>query len=391
MHAAPAPAAVPAVRLAAFYLTYFAAFGAFVPYFPLWLEHRGLGAAAIGSVMSLWYGMRVVAPGVWSHYTLASTRPIAWLRLGAAATLLSFAGFVFELAYVAMLVVMAAYSFFCNAIMPQFEAVTLSHLAGEPHRYGRIRLWGSVGFIAVVAALGLLFDHVSLAWLPWLMLPMLGSVIVAAYGTDYGPAHANEGARESLLTSLRRPGTRSLLAVAFLMQVAHGPTYVFLSIYLADAGYRPALVGALWATGVLAEIGMFWVATRWLARHGAVRMLRLSLGVAVLRFVVTALYPALLPVMLLAQATHAFTFGLFHAACMQRTAWLFPGWLLGQGQSLVYGLGSGLGGVAGSLIAGAAWPIDQGHAAFLAAGVIAAVGLLVALRMAPRERSVSVE
>ena len=164
------------------------------------------------------------------------------------------------------------------------------------------------------------------------------------------------------------------------MQVAHGPYYVFFSLFLEDNGYRASALGGFWAIGVAAEIVMFWFAARLLARHGGVRLIRLCLMVAALRFAVTGLLPQSLPMMLLAQLSHAFTFGLFHAACMQRVARLFPGRLLGQGQGLLYGLGSGVGGVAGSLIAGWAWSVGGGLLAFSVAAAAAALGRRAGLR-----------
>jgi PPP family 3-phenylpropionic acid transporter len=99
---------------------------------------------AISGMMSLWYGTRIVSPSVWGHVTAQSVHPVRWLRIGAALAMLCFAGFLIDdLPLFALVAVMTAFSFFYNAIMPQFEAVTLSHLGDTPQRYGRIRVWGS--------------------------------------------------------------------------------------------------------------------------------------------------------------------------------------------------------------------------------------------------------
>ncbi len=385
------------LRLAAFYAAYLAALGAFSPYFPLFLDSLGLSAVAIGTLMSIWYGTRVVSPSVWGHLTQHSLRPVRWLRIGAVLTFACFAGFTVDaLSWLVLLAVMTAFSFFYNAIMPQFEAITLSHLSQEPQRYGRIRLWGSVGFLLTALGFGPLFDVIGIAWLPWCMLPLFALVVWASFTNDYGPPLPGDAVRESLLASLRRPGVASLILAGFLMQVAHGPYYVFFSLHLADHGYSRSALGAFWAIGVLAEIAMFWFAARLLERHGAVRLMRWCMGVAVARFVMTAVFAATMPILLLAQIGHAATFGLHHASSMQRIARLFPGRLLGQGQGLLYGLGSGVGGVAGALLAGVTWDLGGGRAAFLTAAVIALAGLWVTLtRMQPgdattRPRNVAV-
>ena len=373
---------VPYARLSAYYLCYFAALGAFSPYFPLFLHQRGLSAVAISGMMALWYGTRVVSPSVWGQLTVQSSRPVIWLRIGAALTLLAFAGFLFErLPLVAIVAVMFVFSFFYNAIMPQFEAVTLSHLGDTPQRYGRIRLWGSIGFLATALTLGPVFDRIGVHWLPVVMLPMFALLLIAAFANDYGPAHLASTQRESLLAGLRRPGVAPFIVASLLMQVAHGPYYVFFSLHLAANGYSTGALGAFWAIGVVTEIVLFWFSARLLARFGAVRLMRVCMTVAIARFVVTAVVPFSLPMLALAQLGHAMTFGLYHSAAMLRTARLFPGRLLGQGQGLLYGLASGVGGVVGALLAGALWEVGGGYAAFLFAAAAAAGGLWITVRL----------
>ncbi|HET9482707.1 MAG TPA: MFS transporter [Xanthomonadales bacterium] len=370
---------IPRFRLSAFYFAYLAGLGAFSPYFALYLDDRGLSAVAISVAMSLWYGTRIVSPTVWGQLTLHSARPILWLRIGALATLVTFLGFFLPLGIAGVLAVMAVFAFFYNAIMPQFEAITLSHLAGRTQLYSRLRLWGSVGFILVVASLGPVLDRIGVAWLPWIMVPLFAGIVAAAYANDYGEAPAAATERAPLVSTLKRAGVPVFLGIAFAMQVAHGPYYVFFSLFLDKTGYPASWVGTFWTIGVLAEIVVFWFAGSLLTRVGAASLLKLCLAVAALRFAVTAYFPDVLPVMVLAQVAHAFTFGVFHAACMQRVVELFPSPLIGQGQGLLYGLGSGLGGVAGSLLAGWAWELGGGRAAFLAAALAAAVGFAFAV------------
>jgi PPP family 3-phenylpropionic acid transporter len=370
---------IPYFRLSLFYFVYLAGLGAYSPYFGLYLDALGHSATTISLVMSLWYGTRVVAPGVWSHLTARSARPIAWLRIGTIASFVLLAGFLLPHGVAGLFLLMAGFAFFYNATMPQFEAITLSHLRGRAAQYGRIRIWGSVGFVLAVAGLGVLFDHVDVRWLPLVMLPLFAALAAASFANDYGPADERAaGARETMWRSLARPGVVAFLACAFLMQVAHGAFYVFFSLFLGEQGYEASAIGAFWSIGVLAEIAMFWFAGRTLMRHGTVPAMRLCLAVAAVRFVVIGLFPEHAWLVALSQLAHALGFGLFHAALMHRVTELFPPHLVGQGQGLLYGLGSGLGGVAGALLAGLAWKLGGGEVAFIACAVAALAGLGVA-------------
>src|SRR5690606_39544955 len=87
-------ATAPVVRLSSFYFTYYAALGAFTPYWAMHLQSRGMGITAISVMMSLWYATRVVAPTAWATIAAASPRPIRWLRIGCVLTAATFACFL---------------------------------------------------------------------------------------------------------------------------------------------------------------------------------------------------------------------------------------------------------------------------------------------------------
>ena len=370
---------VPSRRLASFYFAYYAALGAFTPYWSLFLKARGQDVAAISVLMSLWYATRIVAPTSWSWLAARSSRPVLWLRIGCVLTLASFALFLLPLDFAGLFVAMCVFCFAYNAVMPQFEAITLSHLPGRSERYGRIRVWGSIGFIAIVGAFGLIFDHVSIALLPLLMLPLYVGLVASSFANDYrtvatADAEAPRGFRERLL----HPDVIAFFIVALLAQISFGPYYTFFSLYLEQHGYRPSMLGAYWAIGVAVEIAMFFVSARVFARWDATIVLVVALASAALRWWVTALFPDHVGIMVIAQATHALNFAAFFAACMQLLVRFFPGRLNGHAQGIYYGFSSGIGGVLGAWLAGALWKVDQGRLAFLVAGGVAAVAAIVA-------------
>ncbi len=368
---------IPSTRLSCFYFAYYAALGAFTPYWSLFLKHRNQSTTAISLLMALWYGTRIVAPGILSALAAQSATPIIWLRIGSVAAFLSFFAFLLPMEFAGLFTAMVIFCFFYNAIMPQFEAITLSHLGLQVSHYGRIRVWGSVGFILIVAGFGLALDYASIAWLPWMMLPLFGIIAISSFYNDYGPEHLLATGTSQFRQLLLRREVIVFFGIAFLMQISFGPYYTFFSLYLDQFGYRPVALGAFWTAAVLVEIVMFFFSNRALQRLDARRMILLALLLAACRWIATALYPENRIVLGLAQLSHAITFAAFYAACMQLMSEYFPGRDNGHGQSVLYGFSSGLGGVLGALIAGQAWGIGNGRLAFLiAAGVcIAAAGL----------------
>ncbi len=380
----PATSTVPVARLSSFYLVYYAALGAFTPYWSLFLASRGMSVTAISVMMSLWYATRVVAPSIWTSAAARSANPIRWLRAGCILTLLTFAAFLLPLEHAWLYPAMVVFCFFYNAVMPQFESITLTHLGGDSHRYGLIRVWGSFGFIAVVSLFGWLIEHHGAGRLPWLMLPLFALLVASGFANRYArniPARSADA--EGFWQIVRRPAVLAFFIAAFLEQLSFGPYYTFFSVYMDQHGYATSTLGLMWTVGVVFEVAVFFTISRFFRRWDASWLLILSMGSAALRWWATALWPENLAVMLIAQSTHCLGFAAFFASAMQLLAGYFPGRLNGHGQGLFYGFSSGLGGVLGALIAGQLWPLGNGQVAFLVAGGFALVGTLIAWRWIP--------
>ena len=240
-------------RLAAWYFFYFAFIGAFAPYFTLYLQEVGLSAWEIGVLMSVPQVMRLLAPNLWGWLADHLGHRVAIVRLAALCSALGFTGFFFTHNFSAMLVAMALVWFFWSAALPLVEAMTLDQLVGHPDRYGRIRVWGSVGFIVSVLAIGAMLDYLPIAALLWTILAILASVLASALTLSDTKVGAG-GTAPPLGGLIRRPEMMALLAACFFMSVAHGPLYVFYSIHLVDHGYDKMAIGLFWSLGVLAEI-----------------------------------------------------------------------------------------------------------------------------------------
>lgn len=374
--------AVPALRLSSFYFAYYAVLGGFTPYWSLFLKDRGQSEAAIGVLMSLWYATRIVAPSSWNWLAARSSRPVRWLHAGCIASLISFCAFLLPLQFAGLFVAMCVFCFFHNATMPQFEAITLSHLHGVSERYGAIRLWGSLGFIAIVGLYGFLLDYVAVVWLPLLMLPLLAGTTASAFANDYGPAQRNAppAAGADLRARLRRPDVLAFFIACLLVQISFGPLYTFFALYLEQHGYKPSVLGLFWVIGVAVEVLVFFVSPKLFLRVPAQTVLLVAIASAALRWLATALFPDSVWIMTLAQLTHAINFAAFFASAMQLMAQYFPGPLAGHGQGVFYGFSSGVGGALGALIAGQAWHFGGGRLAFELAAGFAAMAAFITWR-----------
>ena len=140
--AADAAGVVPYRRLSNFYFFYFGALGALLPYWAVLLSHRGFDAAQIGELMALLMGTKIIAPNIWGWIADRTGLHMPIVRLASLLCALGFLGVFVVDGYWATAAVMLLYSFFWNASLPQFEAVTLNHLGTNHTGYGAVRPWG---------------------------------------------------------------------------------------------------------------------------------------------------------------------------------------------------------------------------------------------------------
>ena len=373
---------MPHGRLAVWYFWYFAFIGAFLPYFALYLQSIGMSAGRIAVLMSLGQFMRLVAPLLWSWLADSVGRRVRIVVASTAAALASFSVVFLTEDFVGLLLGMAVLHFFWSASLPLVEALTLGHLAANPERYGRVRLWGSIGFIVTVMGVGLLLDLApirSQLWVSWALL--LGTLLSALTLTEV-KGHA-EQVSGPIIEVLRQRKVLFLLGAGLFMTASHGALYVFYSIHLVAQGYGKTLVGALWTLGVVAEIVVFLLMPRISLRVSMRSILLACFLLAALRFLLIGWAPGFIGLLVVAQLLHGASFGAHHAATMAALNRWFAAGQQARAQALYGSTAYGAGGLGGALLAGVLWESSGAGITFSAASALALVGLVLVWRGVP--------
>jgi PPP family 3-phenylpropionic acid transporter len=369
---------MPYWRLSGFYFFYFATLGVLVPYWGLYLQSVGFTPVDIGNLIAILMFSRIVAPMVWGWIADHRESRMAVVRLASFLTIVTFSGAFLGSSFWWLAAVMLLFSFFWHASLPLLEVFVMRHTASRPGAYGRVRMWGSIGFIVAVTALGPVIDARGPWWvLPALLTMMLG---IGLFSLTL-PESEMKGAVEhpgSFRQALLRPEVFAFLLACLLMQISHGPYYTFYSIYLEGFGYSKTLIGLLWAFAVLCEIGVFLVIQRLLASVALRAVLIASFFLAAVRWLLIGHYPESLAVLVLAQTLHAATFGSFHATAMQLVHRFFTGKHQHRGQAIYGSLSFGIGGAVGSFYSGHTWATLGPTVTFNIAAASAGLAFLVA-------------
>ncbi len=370
--------AIPVAALSLFYACNFAVLGVWIPYWPLYLSVHGHGASDIGLLLSLSLVVKLLGPPLWGG--LADQGSRHWVIVGS-----SFAAALFSLLFFygenfpLLLTGVLAFSLLQNAQISLVEATTLETIQRHnavrrfgpvkpvPLEYGRIRVWGSWGFILFALGLGPIIDRWGLALVPW---ALFGLLLASALSALFLPREEPRPLTDEVAPALfSRPSVRWFYLAAILMQFSHGAYYGFLSLHLADHGFSRGAIGLIWTVGVGAEVLLLRHSGALLARLGVSRVLSLSILLAVVRWSLYSM-PPVWPILLFGQLLHAFTFGAFHVAAVHQTFAMAPHASRATAQAWYTALSFGLGGGLGVLICGHLYDRVGGEALFalMAAG-----------------------
>lgn len=369
-----------AVRLSLFYVAFFGMIGVYMPFWPVWLASRGLSPTEIGLLLALAAGVRLVAsPLIASGADRLGRRRVLITALATGA-LVAFAFFALARGFWPILAITLVMTVMWSPVMPLGE--TLVNLTVRHHglQYGPIRLWGSISFIVTAVVGGRLLVGRPESLIYWLLLGLMAATAMACALLPEAPPATDGGRRPPLRPILTNPGFLLFLAAAGLIQSTHGTYYGFGTLHWKTADYSEAVIGALWAEGVIAEVVLFAFSGRITKRLGPSTLILIGALAAVVRWSVTGLTDAL-PVLAVVQTLHALTFGATHLGAITFIMQKVPAAHAATAMSLYASVLAGLA-MGGSVLVSGPLYTAYGGGAYLAMAGIGVVGVGLALLLA---------
>jgi PPP family 3-phenylpropionic acid transporter len=374
------------LRFSLFYAAHFLVVGIQMPYWPVWLKDRGLSATEIGILAAVQLWAKVAFNPLVGQAVDRSGRRRTILAGLAVASLFSTALFPLAHGFSGLVALSAVSGAMFAALLPVGDNLAMSHVVRHGLDYGRMRLWGSLAFIAASSGVGRLLDTVQPGLVVWLIVGGMVPLCVAAARLPDEPPRTATGApprtRWIDLLSSRLYGM-FLLSTA-LIAASHALYYGFVTLHWQAAGIDHVWIGTLWGTGVAAEIVLFAFSGAVVKRIGPFRLL-LAGGVAgIVRWSLLAFVTdpwLLLPV----QCLHALTFGAIHLGAMHFIARHIAPGIAGRAQGLYAAAGNGLALGAATMVSGGLYA-RVGGMAFLAMALLAAAGTIAAIALSAMAR-----
>ncbi len=366
-----------AFRLATVYAAFFLFNGIQMPYLPAWLADRGLDTREIGIVLAVPMLARILAVPLATrlidrHAAVETAAAMAATLSAAAYAVMGFAHGLAEI-----LAVYAVISLLSSPVLPLTDSLGLRGLKARGLAYGPVRLWGSVAFIVANVAGGLVLGTWGAGALVWALTAALAATAAAAWRLARVADGGEAVARTLVGSGLWR--SRAFVATvvgASLIQASHAVLYGFATLQWTRVGLDGTTIGLLWALGVVAEIALFAVSARLVARIGAANMIVIGGIGAVARWTAMGFTPPLILLPAL-QLLHGLSFGATHLGAMDMLSQLAHrnggataqgDFAAAQGGTFAVAMGA-----SGGLVAA------FGNAAYFAMAAVAAAGFVIAL------------
>ena len=329
------------IRFSLYYAAIFLAVGIHLPFWPAWLQFRGLNETEISIMLSMGVWVRALANPLVAHFADRSGRHRRIIVISAAGGVITYAMFAVVEGFWALFVVNLLAGTLFMSLIPLGENLASRASVEHGFDYGRVRLWGSITFIFAAYLGGWIVDQTGAPAILWMIIASMIAALFASFGLPERPRRERSDTRIPAITLLRQKRFLVFLAAISLLQSSHAMLYVFGTIHWRTARIPDHIIGALWAEGVIAEIILFAFSGAVVARLNPTRLMWIAAAAGFLRWGILA-NTVDLPLLFATQWLHGLTFGASHLAAMHYILRNVPEDMSASAQSLYSGFAIGV-------------------------------------------------
>lgn len=290
--------------------------GIMLPYFPVWLSSLDFSEFEIGIILALPMIVRILAAplvGVIADRLPERTTVLFW---SGALSLLTALALYIATGFWPVLIIYSLQAAFFAAYVPVVDSIAVSGVRRWGFQYGKLRVWGSVGFVAMSLLMGELIGMWGGGILPAVASFAFATTLLAAFvapriGRARHRTAISGSGRFASLGAWGRLDLHLIMIGASIAQASHAMFYAFGAIYWQQQGFSGTEIGVLWSMAVIAEIMVFFASGFIARRLTPWTLMRIGCAVAVLRWTVFPMELGFWGYLVL-QSMHAFTFTFLH-------------------------------------------------------------------------------
>ncbi|MEZ4659402.1 MAG: MFS transporter [Caldilineaceae bacterium] len=249
-------------RIKAFYFCYFGAAAALMPFLVLYYEQIGLSGRQIAVLAALPPLINLFAAALWNgladafnqHNRLQAAAIVGAIGMALLVSLLNGFG--------ALVGAVALWAIFMAPIMPLADNAALNLLQGRKHLYGKLRLWGAVGWGVMAPASGVLVERFGLSWTFYAYAIILGAGLLAVRGLPLASAQMGTPFWRGLGSFVRNRAWLIFLTAIFIAGVGSGVVNSYLFLYMQTLGASKTLMGVALTVATVSELAVFATSDR---------------------------------------------------------------------------------------------------------------------------------
>ncbi|GAB2567421.1 MFS transporter [Gracilibacillus alcaliphilus] len=332
-----------------FYFIFSMATGAF-QFLNLFYADFGLDTQEIGMLFAVGPMVMIVAQPFWgmiTDYMNSAKLTLSLMSIGSAATILFFP---ISTQFEHLLWLNILFFFFQSAIPPIADVTSMTMLESRKE-FGKIRLWGSVGYAVGVLVVGRLLDIFGLDLMFILYSVLIVAALFLAMKLPVKPAAKKEFHMREVLALFTNPQFALFLLFSFMVHLTVHANNSFYSIHMQDLGASISLIGIALLIKSILEVPFFSLSRQLMNAFSYPMLLTAVAFVYGLRWLILGVSTNV-DILLWSQLLLALSFSIQYFVAVAYVDELTPENYRATGQTIFWAVSLGAAGVIGNVLAG---------------------------------------
>ena len=363
---------------AAFYFLYYGAFSVLPPFLAIFYKTHGLTGGQIGLLAALPPIISFIGAPLWTGAADASHRHKLAIMLsifGAVTIVLILPGIA---SFGGLLLMISLYAFFGAPSSSLIDSAVLALLGDRKERFGRVRLWGTIGYGAIAPFAGDLIGRLGLNWAFWGYAILMFGGFLMITRIPFRQSTSNGSFRGGMRELFANRSWMVFLVMAFIAGMGLASISNYLFIYMQSLGASNTLMGLALTFSTISEVPALFFSGRLLRRFGTRGMLIIAVTAIGLRLICYSLAVQAW-VVLLIQLSHGLTYAAIYTAGVTYADHVAPAGMKATTQGMFSGTLMGFGSAAGAFLGGILMDRFTPGGMFAITGMLVLVGLILFL------------
>ncbi|TYB93768.1 MAG: MFS transporter [Kosmotoga sp.] len=318
--------------------------------FSQYFDQIGFSASQIGILMAILPVVTLFVNPLWFKMGEKYTEKKIYVALAIMTAFTIWGVFIFE-GFIPKLIFFSVASFFYASVIPLGESRIITSLKIKKRLYGRVRLWGTIGFGTTAVLIGMLvktgFYNVFLVFSAVMLFSLPFLKHFSFTGTEKPKAEKQE--------ECGRKGTFStflLLTTGMFCGVTMNAFHnTFIPLLTREKGFDVSSVGIVFMAMAFSEIPFLFFADKIVKRLGYLPVLTAGIFFEGIRIILVTLSSSLI-MLIFSEFLHGLTYILVYFSLFTYIHYELPKDQITRAQSIFWVVRSGLTYITGSLLGG---------------------------------------